>query len=365
MSTISYQKQNQMNSKEGAGKPHEVESVLQTQEIKVDGKQSPLRIDKFLVDRTENLSRHRIQLGIRAGLVTVNERQVKPNYKVRPHDVIRIVYPKTVVPETVVPEDIPLDIVYEDAHLMVVNKPAGMVVHPGISNYSGTLVNALAYHAKNTELPVLDGNPMDRPGLVHRIDKDTSGLLVVAKTEEALVHLAKQFFDHTVHRRYLAMVWGEPEPHVGTIDLELGRDMKNRTRMAVYPKGEGGKHAVTHYEVVEPMYYVSMVECRLETGRTHQIRVHMKHIGHPIFSDRHYGGDTIRKGTVYGKYKQFVHNCFEMMPRQALHARSLGFEHPVTGENMYFEAPLPEDFHGVLDKWRNYLHHRKGDINAG
>ncbi len=337
----------------------EVHSGLQIQEIKVDGKQSPLRIDRFLVDRTENISRHKIQLGIKAGLIRVNEQQVKPNYKVRPNDFIRIVYPKPVVIDSVIPEDIPLDIVYEDAYLMVVNKPAGMVVHPGISNYSGTLVNALAYYIKHSELPVLEGNPMDRPGLVHRIDKDTSGLLVVAKTEEALVGLAKQFYDHTVHRRYIAMVWGEPEPSEGSIDLELGRDPKNRTRMTVIPQGEGGKHAVTHYKVVEPMYYISMIECRLETGRTHQIRVHLKHIGHPLFNDRHYGGDTIRKGTVYSKYKQFVMNCFKILPRQALHAKSLGFVHPVTGEEMYFETPLPEDMEGALNKWRNYLSQRK------
>ncbi len=341
----------------------QLDTTIETQTIRVDPKQTPLRIDKFLVDRTENLSRHKIQLGIKAGLITVDKQRIKANYKVRPGNLIKIVYPKNVTPDSVIPEDIPLDIVFEDTHLLVVNKPAGMVVHPGISNYTGTLVNALAFHARNQSLPVMEGNPMDRPGLVHRIDKDTSGLLVVAKTEEALVQLAKQFYEHTVHRRYLALVWGEPQPSKGTIIAPVGRDPKNRTRMSVYHPDEGGKQAITHYEIKEGMYYVSLLECSLETGRTHQIRVHMKHFGHPLFNDRHYGGDRILKGTLYGKYKQFVANCFKLMPRQALHARSLGFIHPATGEKMYFEVGLPEDFQSVLDKWRSYLQHRKQEVN--
>ncbi len=331
--------------------------------IKVDPGQGPLRIDKFLSDRVGQLSRNRIQKGITEGAVRVNDQLVKSNYKVRPLDEITIVYTRYEQDDDrVLPEPIPLDIVYEDEVVLVVNKPAGLVVHPGIGNRSGTLVNALAYHLTESDLPVLEGNPENRPGLVHRIDKNTSGLLVVAKTSDALTRLAKQFFDHTTERTYTALVWGQPKPQAGTIRFPIGRDRKDPTRYMVYEEDEGGKHAVTHYDMLEAMYYVSLVSCQLETGRTHQIRVHFKHLGHPLFGDDKYGGDRIRKGTVHQKYKQFVQNCFDLMPHQALHAASLGFTHPVTGESMHFEAPLPDYFSQVLDKWRRYVSGRKSDI---
>jgi 23S rRNA pseudouridine1911/1915/1917 synthase len=337
------------------------EELYEHLRIKVDGKQAQLRIDKFLLDRLEKTSRNRIQNAIKSGNILVNEEQVKPNYKVRPKDIITMVLPKPLedsVPP--VPEDIPLDIRYEDDDLMVVHKPAGMVVHPGIGNYTGTLVNALAYHLQGLDLPIRDDHPDNRLGLVHRIDKDTSGLLVVAKTEEAMNHLAKQFFKHSIYRRYWALVWGEPEEEEGTIKNRIGRNPKNRLVNMVYDEDmEGGKWAITHYKVLERLYYVSLIECKLETGRTHQIRVHMSDMGHPIFSDDRYGGGEIKKGTVFSKYKKFVQNCFKMMPRQALHARSLGFVHPRTEEYMQFDADLPEDFQSVLDKWTQYVAHRK------
>jgi 23S rRNA pseudouridine1911/1915/1917 synthase len=243
--------------------------------------------------------------------------------------------------------------------VMVIHKPPGMVVHPGIGNYTGTLVNALAFHMQKQVLPVMAGNAQDRPGLVHRIDKDTSGLMVIAKNDFAMTHLAKQFFDHTIMREYNAIVWGAPDPPEGTIEGHLGRDPRFRQQMTVFVEGESGKEATTHYETLEDLYYVSLVKCILETGRTHQIRVHMKHIGHPVFNDERYGGDRIVKGTVFTKYKQFVENCFTICPRQALHARTLGFEHPVTGEKMHFDSDLPDDMRNLLDKWRAYVSHRK------
>jgi 23S rRNA pseudouridine1911/1915/1917 synthase len=311
--------------------------------------QEPLRVDKYLMNFIENATRNKIQLAIKAGNVLVNDLPVKANYKVKAHDVVRVVLAHPPHENLLVPEDIPLNIVYEDDELIVIDKPAGLVVHPGHGNYTGTLVNGLIHHFQN-----LPRNSSDRPGLVHRIDKDTSGLLVVAKTEYAMAHLASQFFNRTTKRRYTALVWGSLADDEGTITGHIGRSMKNRLQMDVYPEGEQGKHAVTHYKVLERFSYVTLVECRLETGRTHQIRAHFKFMGHPLFNDGRYGGDKILKGTTFTKYKQFVENCFKVLPRQALHARTLGFEHPVTGETMEFESDLPADMTSCLDKWRVY-----------
>ena len=331
-----------------------------TKEIIVDKGQAPLRIDVFLMNRLEFATRNRIQGAIRDGRVMVNGEMVKSNYKVRPLDKISLdIDAKEPGTGEIIPEEIPLDILYEDSDLLVLNKPPGMVVHPGISNYSGTLVNALTHYLKLQDLPVLPGNAPDRAGLVHRIDKNTTGLLVIAKTDDALSHLAKQFFDHSVEREYLSLVWGSFDEPKGTYEGHIDRHPKNRKKRTVYADGSKGKHAITHYEVIEDLYYVSLVRCHLETGRTHQIRVHMSHFGHPVFNDDNYGGDRIVKGTVFSKYRQFVHNCFQMLPRHALHARSLGFIHPRTGEKMYFEADLPQDFIEVLDKWRKYVSGRK------
>lgn len=336
------------------------EEYYHEQEILVDPGQSPIRIDKFLFDRTNGVSRNRIQQAIRAGAITVDGKEVKPNLKVKPGNIILMVVPRPPSSgQGVVPQDIPINVVYEDEHLLVLNKPAGMVVHPGVGNWEGTLVNALAHYFKAQDLPVLDGNDADRIGLVHRIDKNTSGLLVIGKTEYALSRLAKQFFNHTIERKYLALVWGQPDEEKGTIDAHIGRHPRFRILQQVFPEGEEGKHAITHYEVLEGMYYVSLIACQLETGRTHQIRVHMKHLGHPLFNDDRYGGDRIVKGTVYSKYKQFVHNTFAVLPRHALHAFSLGFDHPVTGERMYFEAEPPEDFTHCVDRWRHYVNTRR------
>ena len=311
-----------------------------------------MRIDKFLMDRVPNATRTKIQDGIHNGFVLVNEKPVKPNYKVHPADVITISLPEPPRDTDVKPENIPLDIVFEDEHLLVVNKPAGMVVHPAYQNWEGTLVNALVYHFQNLpQLPNNDG----RPGLVHRIDKDTSGLLVIAKSEVAMTHLAKQFFDHSIERTYNAIVWGIPDPTEGTIDVNVGRSLKDRRVTAAFPKGDFGRHAITHYKVLQDLRYVSLIECKLETGRTHQIRAHMKYLGHPIFNDETYGGNEVMKGTVFSKYKQFVENCFKVIPRQALHARTLGFIHPATHEFLQFESPLPADFKEVLEKWEHYV----------
>ena len=319
--------------------------------IVVDKGQSFLRIDKFLMNRIENASRNRIQHAIEAGSVLVNDKLVKASYKIKPLDIISVVLPHPPRDTEVYPENIPLDIVYEDDDVILVNKPAGMVVHPGFNNYTGTLVNALVYHVQ--QLPQLPGNE-GRPGLVHRIDKDTSGLLLISKNERAITFLAKQFFDHSITRKYLALVWGDIEQD-GTISGYIGRSAKDRKVMAIYSDESKGKWSVTHYKVLELLNYVTLIACELETGRTHQIRAHMKHIGHPLFNDSSYGGDRIVKGTVFTKYKQFVENCFELMPRQALHAESLGFIHPTTRQFIHFVADLPPDFTAVLDKWRKYV----------
>jgi 23S rRNA pseudouridine1911/1915/1917 synthase len=323
--------------------------------IIVDPGQTLLRIDKFLSNRLMNATRSRLQAAADEGKILVNKVAVKSSYKVKPGDEISIVmdYPRREL--KIIPEDIPLNIVYEDDDLLVVNKPAGLVVHPGHGNYSGTLVNALAYHFK--ELPLFNSDD-PRPGLIHRIDKNTSGLLVVAKTLEAKTKLSLQFFEKTTKRKYVALVWGDLENNEGTITGNIGRSLKNRQVFTVFPDGEHGKHAVTHYKVIERLGYVNLVECRLETGRTHQIRVHMKHIGHPLFNDDNYGGDQVLRGTTFTKYKQFVANCFAMIPRQALHAQMLGFIHPATGEEMLFESELPDDLANVIVKWRNYLSNR-------
>jgi len=329
-------------------------------EFIADPGQEPLRIDRFLLMRLKDFSRNKIQNAIKAGYVTVNDREIKSNQKIKPGHVVKVFYHRPYKKGgSVQPEDIPLDIRYEDDDLMVVHKSPGMVVHPGVGNPNGTLVNALAFYLKDKQIPVKRGNESDRPGLVHRIDKDTSGLLVIAKTEHAMEHLSKQFFNHTTKRNYLALVWGHFDEDAGTIEGNIGRHPQYRMKRTVFTEGEDGKTAVTHYKVLENLYYVSLVECTLETGRTHQIRVHMQHKGHPIFSDKVYGGNAIVKGTVFTKYKQFVDNCFKILPRQALHARTLGFVHPTTGEEMSFEADLPEDFQGCLDKWRKYVTSRK------
>ena len=321
----------------------------------VDPGQTLIRIDKFLSDRLKNASRSRLQAAADEGKILVNKIPVKSSYKVKPGDEISIVmdYPRREL--KIIPENIPLNIVYEDDDVIVINKPPGLVVHPGHGNYSGTLVNALAWHFK--ELPLFNSDD-PRPGLIHRIDKNTSGLLVVAKTLEAKVKLSLQFFEKTTKRRYVALVWGDLKNNEGTITGNIGRSPKNRQVFTVFPEGDYGKHAVTHYKVIERLGYVNLVECRLETGRTHQIRVHMKYIGHPLFNDDNYGGDQILKGTTFTKYKQFVANCFEMIPRQALHAQMLGFVHPTTGEELIFESELPDDLASVIVKWRNYLSNR-------
>ena len=316
-----------------------------------DKGQQLLRVDKFLVLRLEKSSRNRVQQAAEAGCVIVNGRAVKSNYRVKPLDVVSVVMDRPRYELEIIPEDIPLDIVYEDSELLVVNKPAGLVVHPGHGNYSGTLVNALAWHFKdNPDYDVDD----PRMGLVHRIDKDTSGLLVVAKTPDAKTMLGRQFFDKTTKREYIAVVWGLPDPACGTVEGNIGRSLKDRLQMTVFPDGDMGKHAVTHYETIEELGPVSVVKCRLETGRTHQIRVHMRHIGHPLFNDVRYGGDKILRGNRSSSYTRFVENCFAQCPRQALHARTLGFVHPSTGEEMFFTAPVPDDMSAMIERWRHY-----------
>lgn len=318
----------------------------------VDKGQALTRIDKFLSDKIANATRNKIQQAIDNGAILVNGKPTKSNYKIKPKDDIQVMLASPPKETEVYSENIPLDIIFEDPYLLIVNKPPGMVVHPAHGNWSGTLVNGLVYYFEN--LPEMKGNT-GRPGLVHRIDKDTSGLLVIAKTEEAMTNLAEQFFHHTIDRTYLALVWGEPEEDEGTITGHVGRSAKNRKVMDVYPDGSQGKHAVTHWKVLKRLRYVSLIQCNLETGRTHQIRAHMKFLGHPLFNDEMYGGNKIRKGTQFSKYKTFVQNCFDLMPRQALHAMSLGFIHPVTKEKVYYEVPLPLDFQSVLDKWEAYV----------
>ncbi len=321
----------------------------------VDKGQQPLRIDKYLMNRVENATRNKIQTAAKNGSIYVNDVQVKQNYKVKPFDKIRVLFSHPPYEYLLVPENLPLDIVYEDDEFLIVNKPAGMVVHPGHGNYSGTLINALTYHFEN-----LPNNSSNRPGLVHRIDKDTSGLLVIAKTEDAMVHLAKQFFDKSSEREYVALVWGNVEQDEGTIKGNIGRHPKNRLQNTVFEgdDAEKGKPAITHYKVLERLGYVTLVSCVLETGRTHQIRVHMKHIGHTLFNDERYGGDQILKGTTFSKYKQFVENCFKILPRQALHAKTLGFKHPKTGAVMRFDSEIPQDMQDCIEKWRNYARHQ-------
>jgi len=320
----------------------------------VDKGQSPLRIDKWLMNKVENATRNKIQESAKEGNIYVNDIPVKSNYKVKPEDKIRVLLAHPPFENLLVGENMPLDIVYEDEVLLVVNKPAGIVVHPGHGNYSGTLINGLIYHFDN-----LPKNSSNRPGLVHRIDKDTSGLLVVAKTEQAMAHLSKQFKDKTSEREYVAIVWGNIKEDEGTIEGNIGRHPKNRLQNTVFfdEDAHKGKPAVTHYKVLERLTYVTLVTCKLETGRTHQIRVHMKHIGHTLFNDERYGGERILKGTTFTKYKQFVDNCFKILPRQALHAKTLGFEHPVSGEFMRFETPVPQDMQDCIDKWRGYSTH--------
>lgn len=338
-----------------APEPEEQDDELfEHHRIIADRGQGLVRIDRFLSDRLANVTRTRIQTAIGEGFIRVNGKDIKSNYRVRPLDEIVISLPEPPRDTEVKPENIPLNIVYEDPHLMVINKPAGMVVHPAHENWTGTLVNALVYHFSN--LPNMQGNE-GKPGLVHRIDKDTSGLLVIAKTEQAMTALASQFFHHTIERTYQALVWGEPDPAEGTINVHLGRSPKDRRVTIAFPDGSFGRHAITHYRILKPMHYVSLVECRLETGRTHQIRAHMKYIGHPIFSDAMYGGDQILRGTVFNKYRQFVDNCFKLIPRQALHARTLGFIHPATGEHIRFDSELPDDMKAAIDKWDAYAQH--------
>ncbi len=328
--------------------------------LNVDPKQTKVRIDKFITDRISNFSRSKIQKSLESGDITVNDEIVKSNYKVSPLDVIKIRTPKVMEKnEYLIPEEIPLNIVYEDEHMMIVNKQAGLVVHPGHGNWTGTLVNGLIYHLQKQDLPILPGNSLDRPGIVHRLDKDTSGLIVIAKTELAMQSLYHQFFNREVERTYKAIVWGEPEESEGTIDVFIGRDFKNRIKMATFPDEDFGKNAITHYRVLKGLYYVSLLECNLETGRTHQIRIHLASIGHPIFNDELYGGDRILKGTVFSKYSQFVKNTFDQIPRQALHAAYLKLRHPETDEVMEFRAELPEDFQKTLDRWERYLSTRK------
>ncbi|MCH1518076.1 MAG: RluA family pseudouridine synthase [Flavobacteriaceae bacterium] len=318
-----------------------------------DPGQEPLRVDKYLMNRVENATRNKIQNAAKEGSIFVNDVVVRSSYKVKGGDTVRVLFGHPPYENLLVAEDLPLDVVYEDDSLIIVNKAAGMVVHPGHGNYSGTLINALMFHFDN-----LPQNDQQRPGLVHRIDKDTSGLLVVAKTEIAMTHLSKQFFDKTSERKYFALVWGDVKEDTGTIEGHIGRHPRNRLQMTVFEEGDAGKHAVTHYKVLERLGYVTFLECQLETGRTHQIRAHMKHIGHTLFNDERYGGDSILKGTSFTKYKQFVDNCFKLIPRQALHAKTLGFEHPVTGEWMQFDSEIPQDMQLTLEKWRQYAVHK-------
>ena len=321
--------------------------------ITIDKGQEPRRIDKFLANRIEGATRNKLQQAIKLGLVMVNGKEIRSNYKIKPLDSIIIYSDMSPEGTEVVPEKMELTIIYEDADLMIINKPAGMVVHPGSGNYSGTLLNGISWYLQQ-QTPEISEEVLPRFGLVHRIDKNTSGLLVLAKTDNAMRQLAKQFFDHTVKRQYVALVWGDMENETGTIKAHVGRHLKLRKLFEAYPEGDHGKDATTHYKVLERFGYVTLVECVLETGRTHQIRVHMKHIGHPLFNDDFYGGDKIVKGTVFTKYKQFVDNCFQICQRQALHAKTLGFIHPSTNKEVFFDAALPEDMEQVIEKWRKY-----------
>ena len=334
---------------------HDDDDLFEHYAFTAEKGQQPLRIDKYLMNFIENATRNKIQAAAKNGNIYVNDTPVKSNYKVKPNDKIRVLFEHPPYEYLLTPENIPLDIVYEDDDLLVVNKEAGMVVHPGHGNYSGTLINALIYHFDN-----LPNNSSNRPGLVHRIDKDTSGLLVIAKNEDAMTHLSKQFFDKTSEREYVALVWGNIEEDSGIVEGNIGRHPKNRLQNTVFEGDEAdrGKPAVTHYRVLERLGYVTLVSCKLETGRTHQIRVHMKHLGHTLFNDERYGGEKILKGTTFTKYKQFVENCFKVLPRQALHAKTLGFEHPKTGKMLRFDSELPQDMQACIEKWRQYSKHQ-------
>jgi 23S rRNA pseudouridine1911/1915/1917 synthase len=332
----------------------EEDDLFEHHRFVADEGQKPLRVDKFLLDRIQNTSRNKLQLAAKSGYIRVNKEAVKQNYKVKPGDIITVELPQPVRDTELLPEDLPLEIVYEDDTIVILNKEAGMVVHPGFGNYTGTLVNALIHHFG--QLPLNKSSEVPRPGLVHRLDKLTTGLMVIAKTETAMTHLAHQFFERTVDRRYTALVWGDIAED-GTVEGNIGRSLKNRKIQEVFPEGDHGKHAVTHYRVLKRFGYVTLVECKLETGRTHQIRVHMKHIGHPLFGDIDYGGNKVLKGPSFSKYKQFIMNCFTILPRQALHARTLGLEHPETGERLHFESELPADITEVLDRWERYSTH--------
>lgn len=318
--------------------------------------QSLMRIDKFLFARIENTSRTRIQNAANAGNILVNNKAVKPNYRVKPNDIVQVVLPNPPREIELIPENIPLNIIFEDDDVVVVNKNPGMVVHPAYGNYTGTLVNALMYHFR--DIPLFQAGEL-RPGLVHRIDKNTSGILVIAKNELALNKLSRQFYERTTGRKYVALVWGTPDPDEGTITGHVGRNIRDRKIMQVFPDGSQGKPAITHYSLIEDFGYVSLVECRLETGRTHQIRVHFSHIKHPLFNDEEYGGDKILRGTTFAKYQQFIRNCFTILPRQALHAKSLSFDHPVTGKRLSFDSELPDDMNQVIEKWRDYTSGRE------
>jgi len=334
------------------------EELYEKLSIIIDKGQEPLRIDKFLMSRIEGATRNKIQQAIDDEMVLVNEKPVKNNYKVKAFDKIVVYDDRSPEISEILPENIPLNIQYEDDDIMIINKPAGMVVHPGSGNPNGTLVNGVAYHLLQQN-PNLDETELNRFGLVHRIDKNTSGLLVMAKNKAAMTDLAKQFFNHTVHRRYIALVWGDFDKDEGTVIAHVGRHLRFRKLFTAYPDGDHGKDAITHYKVLERFNYVTLVECRLETGRTHQIRVHMQLIGHPLFNDDFYGGDRIVRGTVFTKYKQFVDNCFALCQRQALHAKELGFIHPATKEKMFFESEMPEDMSAVIEKWRKYIGHKE------
>jgi 23S rRNA pseudouridine1911/1915/1917 synthase len=335
------------------------QELFEHHRFKADPGQSLLRIDKFLSDRLENTSRTRIQNAANAGNLLVNNNPVKPNYKVKPGDIVQLVLPTPPREIELIPENIPLNIIYEDDDVLVVNKEPGMVVHPAYGNYTGTLINALMWHFR--DLPLFNTGE-SRPGLVHRLDKNTSGILVIAKNEFALNRLSRQFYERTTDRRYNALVWGIPDLLEGTITGNIGRNIKDRKIMQVFKDDSEGKAAITHYKVIEDLGYISLIECKLETGRTHQIRVHFSHIKHPLFNDEEYGGDQILKGTTFTKYQQFIKNCFKILPRQALHAKSLAFDHPVTGKRLLFDSNLPDDMQQVIEKWRKYISGRESTI---
>ncbi len=332
--------------------PEEEQELFEHYRIVADKGQGLLRIDKFLMSRIEGVSRNKLQCAAKAGNILVNGVSEKSNYKIKPNDVVSIVLAQPPREIELIAQDIPIEICYEDNDLVVVNKVAGMVVHPGYGNYTGTLVNALIWHFQKSTIKTEHDL---KPYLVHRIDKNTSGILLVAKTEFAQAKIAKEFYDHTISRKYLALVWGDFDEDQGTITGHIGRSPKDRRVMTVFPESDHGRHAVTHYNVIERFGYITLVECVLETGRTHQIRAHMRYIGHPIFNDEIYGGNRVLKGTTFSKYTQFVENCFRMLPRQALHAKSLGFKHPVTGKELFFDSDLPQDMSSVIEKWRKYI----------